>query len=198
MTKVTIEEQEAMGLRRPASNFVPALRQAQPTTITPDQARQLDRMVEPDVISVGTQTQTSVTSADIGKFLEPIKVVEQFSPGEQADGIVKLAGVALILSAFVTTALSIYLQPTFEIGATLYFALTTVITLGLYWRQSAYSIIGLAMKRQRYQKDVVMSLIKSNEKISLEKLRNDDRAHERRSQKADRYLDILEGKHNAK
>ena len=93
--KVTISEQIEMGLikvnDRSGSRYVQASAPSQTYQITPAQAQQLDRMTEPEVITVGAPTQTSQTMIDVGKFLEPIKVVEQFSPSEQADGIVKLA-----------------------------------------------------------------------------------------------------------
>ena len=101
------------------------------------------------------------------------------------------------LSAVVTFGLAIYLKPSFEIGAVMFTAIALLFVLALYWRQTAFSVIGLAFKRQRYQRDVVLKLIDSNEAISLEKLANEDRAHERRSQKADRYLDIISRKEGA-
>jgi len=162
--------------------------------ITPAQAQQLDRMTQPDTASHGTPSQSSVTNIDIGKFLEPIKITEQFSPVEQAAGIVRLALIGLGLSAVVTVCLGIALQPSFEVAAIIYFAATTIITLALYWRQTAYSQIGLGFKRLGYQRDVVMKLIDSNETVSMAKLANDDAAQARRSKAADRYLDILEGK----
>jgi len=164
--------------------------------ITPAQAQQLDRMTQPEEAAHGTPSQTSTTSIDIGKFLEPIKITEQFSPSEQAAGIARLALIGLGLSAVVTVGLSFYLQPSFEIGAVMYTDLTLIFTLSLYWRQTAFSQIGLGFKRLRYQRDVVMKLIDSNETVSMAKLENEDKAQARRSLAADRYLSILEGKNN--
>jgi len=157
---------------------------------------ELDRLSAPDTVDHGVAYHASQTTTDLSKFLEPIKVTEQFTPAEQAAGLWKLLAVGLGLSALVTVGLAAMLKPSFEVGATIYTGFALIFTLALHWRHTAYSQIGLAFKRQRYQRDVVLKLIDSNEAISLEKLANEDRAHERRSKKADRYLDILEGKHN--
>jgi hypothetical protein len=154
---------------------------AQPYAITPGQAAQLERIAQaPEVIQRVGPVHTSHTSADISTFLAPVEVTEQFSPVEQAAGIFRLAGIGLGVSAFVTLGLGVANKlPSFEAGAVGFTALTLIVTLGLYWRQTAFSQIGLAYRRIRYQRDVAMRLIESNEVLSLEKIQNENSQHER-------------------
>jgi hypothetical protein len=145
---------------------------AQPYAITPGQAAQLERIAQaPEVIQRVGPVHTSHTS---------VEVTEQFSPVEQAAGIFRLAGIGLGVSAFVTLGLGVANKlPSFEAGAVGFTALTLIVTLGLYWRQTAFSQIGLAYRRIRYQRDVAMRLIESNEVLSLEKIQNENSQHER-------------------
>lgn len=164
--------------------------------ITPEQARMVEQATQPILIPGAPLGQTSATEIDVSKVFEPMSVKEQFKPKERAIGFMLMAalfvGAALI---FALASMFFLALPVADTG--LLFAILMMATLFfLFAKEKEHSAAGLAIKHQDAAKDALQTIVASNETVSLAKLGNEDRAHEReialRSKVLDGYLGKLE------
>ena len=153
--------------------------QAQTYALTPTQAEQLDRLATPAQAPITVPGQTSATNADVSAIFAPLEVKEQFSPTERAKGFVLRAapfvGGALLIS--IAAAWKMELAP---VDWFFSFAALFLVALFILNRQEQhYSAAGLALRHQVDAKDALHTIVASNETVTLAKLENEDRAHER-------------------
>jgi len=165
--------------------------------ITPAQAQQLDRMTQPAQPVISVPTQNTQTVFDTSAIFEPLPTKEQFSPVDRALGFM------LRSSLFVIAALIISLAAAWKMNLDrvdwfFSFAVCLLITLIVLNRQEAtHSATGLAMKHQADAKDALHTIVASNETVALQRLENEDKAHEReitlRRELAQGYLKQIGG-----
>jgi len=153
--------------------------QAQTYPITPAQAQQLERFVQPLEQIISVPGQTSATNVDVSAIFEPLPVKEQFSPVEKAKGFARrsalFVGGALIVSLAAAWKMSLTNTDGFFLCA-----VAMLVTLVVLSRQEQhYSAAGLALRHQDAAKDALQTIVQSNETVSLAKLEKEDRAHER-------------------
>jgi len=166
--------------------------------ISPAQAQELDRLATPAPAPITVPGQSSETQINVSAIFEPLPTKEQFSPVEKAHGFMLrsalFVGGALIVSLAAAWKMSLTNTDGFFLCA-----VAMLITLIVLSRQEQhYSAAGLALRHQADAKDALHTIVASNETVTLAKLENEDRAHEReinlRRELAAGYLKQLEGK----
>lgn len=175
----------------------PVANPSQAYAITPAQAQQLDRMTQPIHIPDAPATQVSETRIDVSQIFEPIQIKEQFSPVQRSAGFfirsLPFVGAALLLSVA-----GAYLLGLAFVEWLMWLAvMLLIIFVVVNHQEHTYSSTGLALRHQADAKDALHVIVESNERVTMAKLENEDRAHEReiglRSQLADRLIDKLGG-----
>lgn len=153
--------------------------QHQPYAITPAQAQQLDRMTQPIHIPDAPATQVSETRIDVSQIFEPIQIKEQFSP------IQRSAGFFIRSLPFVGAALLISVAGAFMLGLALVewlmwlAVMLLIVFVVVNYQENTYSVAGLALRHQADAKDALRTIVASNEAVTMAKLENEDKAHER-------------------
>jgi len=165
--------------------------------ITPAQAQQLEHIATPAQAAITVPAQSSETHIDVSKIFEPLAIEEQFSP------VIRAKGFALRAALFVAGALVVSLAAAWKLNLTRVdwffgFAVLILLTLViLNYQEQRYSAAGLAVRHQADAKDALRTIVASNEAVTLAKLENEDRAHEReialRREVLQSYLDKLGG-----
>lgn len=147
--------------------------------ITPAEAQALDRIAQPGAPVVTVPSQVSETKIDVSSIFEPIEIKEQFSPTERAKGFMWSATPFLVVALLVSLAgakLAKLSSLEWFIFLVFLFLLTLVI---LKWQDVTYSSAGLAVRHQKDASKALELLVASNEAVTMAKLDNEDRAHER-------------------
>lgn len=169
--------------------------------ITPAQAQQLDRALQataqPISVPDTPATQISETRIDVSTIFEPIPIKEQFSPVQRSAGFfirsLPFVGGALLLSI----AGALMLGLAFVEWLMWLAVLLIVIFVVINHQENTYSSAGLALRHQADAREALETIVASNERVTMAKLENENRAHEReiklRSQLADRLIDKLGG-----
>jgi len=147
--------------------------------ITPAQAQQLDRLVQPVQPVISVPTQNTQTVFDTSAIFEPLSVKEQFTPVDRALGFMLRSALFVIAALIISLAAAWKL----ELGTVDWFfsfAVILLVTLIVLNRQEqTYSAAGLAMRHQADAKDALHTIVASNETVTLQRLANEDKAHER-------------------
>ena len=160
------------------------LRKVEPATgqtyaISPAQAQQLERMTQPTAPIISVPGQTSTTSVDVSAIFEPLPTKEQFSPSERALGFM-LRSALFVIAALIISLAAAWKMGLGRVDGFFLFAVCLLITLIILNRQEAtHSATGLAMKHQADAKDALQTIVASNETVALQRLENEDKAHER-------------------
>ena len=170
---------------------------AQTYAITPSQAQQLDRLATPTQAPISVPGQTSATNVDVSAIFEPLAVKEQFSPTEKARGFM-LRSALFVGGALVISLAAAWKMNLGRVDGFFLFAVALLITLIVLNRQEQhYSAAGLALRHQADARDALHVIVASHETVTLAKLENEDRAHEReinlRRELAAGYLKQLGG-----
>jgi len=165
--------------------------------ISPAQAQQLDRVVQPIHIPDAPPSQVSATRIDVSAIFEPIQIKEQHSPVERAHGFI-LRATPFVLAALLVSLAGAWLVDLSSIEWFAFFATLFLVTLVvLNWQETTYSAAGLALRHQADAKDALHVIVASNEAVTLAKLENEDRAHAReitlRSQLASSLINRIGG-----
>ena len=147
--------------------------------ITPAQAQQLDRMTQPIHIPDAPATQVSETRIDVSQIFEPIQIKEQFSPVARSAGFfirsLPFVGAALLLSVA-----GAYLLGLAFVEWLMWLAVMLLIVFVVVNQQEhTYSSAGLALRHQKDARQALETIVASNEAVTMAKLENEDRAHER-------------------
>ena len=147
--------------------------------ITPAQAQQLERMAQPAQPVISVPGQTSVTSVDVSAIFEPIQPKEQFSPADRAVGFM-LRSALFVLAALIISLAAAWKMELGRVDWLLLFAALLLVTLVLLnYQETTHSAAGLALRHQADAKDALQVIVVSNETVTLARLENEDRAHER-------------------
>ena len=165
--------------------------------ITPAQAQQLDRMTQPISIPDAPASQVSETRIDVSQICEPIQIKEQFSPVQQSAGFfirsLPFVGSALLL----TVAGALMLGLAFVEWLMWLAVLLIFIFVVVNHQEHTYSSAGLALRHQRDARQALETIVASNEAVTMAKLENEDKAHEReialRREVVQGYLNKLGG-----
>jgi hypothetical protein len=165
--------------------------------ITPAQAQQLDRMTQPIHIPAAPASQVSETRIDVSQIFEPIQIKEQHTPVQRAAGFflrsLPFVGGALLLS--VAGAYLVELAFVEWLGWLAVMLL--IVFIFVNYQEHTYSSAGLALRHQKDAKDALHVIVASNEAVTMAKLENEDKAHEReiglRREAMQTYLKQLEG-----
>jgi predicted nucleic acid-binding protein len=170
---------------------------AQTYAITPTQAQQLERMTQPVQPVISVPTQNTQTVFDTSAIFEPLAVKEQFSPTEKARGFM-LRSALFVGGALVISLAAAWKMNLTRVDSFFFFAVAMLVTLIVLNRQEQhYSAAGLALRHQADAKDALQVIVASNETVTLAKLENEDRVHEReinlRRELAAGYLKQLGG-----
>ncbi len=165
--------------------------------ITPAQAQQLDRMTQPISIPNAPASQVSQTHVDVSAIFEPIEIKEQFSPVDRAKGFT-LRAIPFVLAALFVSLAGAWLVELNSIEWFAFFAALFLVTLVvLNWQETTYSSAGLALRHEKHAHNALQTIVASNEAVTLAKLENEDKAHEReiglRREAMQTYLKQLEG-----
>jgi hypothetical protein len=170
---------------------------SQPYAITPAQAQQLDRMTQPIHIPDAPATQVSETRIDISQIFEPIQIKEQHTPAQRAMGFF-LRSLPFVGGALLLSVAGAYLV---ELAFVEWLGWLAVMLLIVFvfvnYQEHTYSSAGLALRHQKDAKDALHVIVASNEAVTMAKLENEDRAHEReialRREVVQGYLNKLGG-----
>jgi hypothetical protein len=147
--------------------------------ITPAQAQQLERMTQPTAPIISVPGQTSTTSVDVSAIFEPLPVKEQFTPVERALGFM-LRSALFVIAALIISLAAAWKMELGRVDWFFSFAVCLLITLLLLNRQEVtHSAAGLAMRHQDAAQDALHTIVASNETVALQRLENEDKAHER-------------------
>ena len=174
-----------------------ATNQAYP--ISPAQAQQLERLAQPTLPPVTVPAQSSETRIDVSAIFAPLPIKEQFSPVEKARGFM-LRSALFVIGALIVSLAAAWKLELGRVDWFFCFAVILLITLIVLNRQEhTYSTAGLALRHQDNAKDALHTIVASNETVTLQRLKNEDRAHEReiglRRELAQGYLKHLGGNH---
>lgn len=170
---------------------------SQAYAITPAQAQQLDRMAQPIHIPDAPASQVSVTRIDVSQIFEPIQIKEQFSPVDRAKGFALRSGLFIVAALLVSLA-GAWLVKLNTIEWFAFFAALFLVTLViLNWQETTYSSAGLALRHEKNAHNALQTIVASNEAVTMAKLENEDKAHEReialRREVVQSYLNKLGG-----
>ncbi len=147
--------------------------------ITPAQAAQLERMTQPSQPVISVPGQTSVTSVDVSAIFEPIQPKEQFSPVDKALGFM-LRSALFVVGALIISLAAAWKMELGRVDWFFSFAVCLLITLIVLNRQeTTHSAAGLALRHQADAKCALSVIVASNETVALQRLENEDKAHER-------------------
>jgi len=165
--------------------------------ITPAQAQQLERMTQPVQPVISVPTQNTQTLFDTSSIFEPVSEKEQFSPVDRALGFM-LRSALFVVAALIISLAAAWKMELGTVDWFFFFAVCLLITLIVLNRQEQhYSAAGLALRHQDAAKDALHVIVASNEVVSLQRLENEDKAHEReiglRRELAQGYLKQLGG-----
>jgi hypothetical protein len=152
---------------------------AQNYAITPAQAQQLERMAQPVQPVISIPTQNTQTVFDTSAIFEPLATKEQFSPVERARGFM-LRSALFVGGALLISLAAAWKMNLGRVDGFFLFAVAMLITLIILNRQEAtHSAAGLALRHQADAKDALRTIVQSNETVSLQRLENEDKQHER-------------------
>jgi hypothetical protein len=168
--------------------------------MTPAQAQQLDRMTQPIAIPAAPASQVSETRIDVSQIFEPIQIKEQHTPAQRAAGFflrsLPFVGGALLLS--VAGAYLVELAFVEWLGWLAVMLLIVFVVVN--HQEHTYSSAGLALRHQKDAKDALHVIVASNEAVTLAKLENENKAHEReiglRREVLQSYLNRIGSKDN--
>jgi hypothetical protein len=153
--------------------------QSQTYAITKAEAQQLERMTQPAQPIISVPTQNTETRFDVSAIFEPLPTKEQYSPVDRALGFV------LRSALFVIAALIISLAAAWKMNldrADWFFSFAVILLITLYVlnrQETTYSAAGLAMRHQDAAQDALRTIVASNEAVTLQRLENEDKQHER-------------------
>jgi len=170
---------------------------SQTYAISPSQAQQLERLTQPAQPVISVPGQTSVTSVDVSAIFEPLAVKEQFSPVDRALGFM-LRSALFVIAALIISLAAAWKMNLARVDWFFSFAVILLITLIVLNRQeTTHSAAGLALRHQADAKSALSTIVASNETVALQRLENEDKAHEReitlRRELAQGYLKQLGG-----
>lgn len=162
-----------------ARKVTPMANPSQTYQITPAQAQQLDRITQPIYIPDAPVNQVSETKIDVSQIFEPIAIKEQFSPVQRAAGFflrsLPFVGGALIVSIAGAWKLQLSTVDWF-----MWFAcLLVIVFVFVNHQENTYSSAGLAVRHQKDARQALETIVASNETVTLAKLENEDKAHQR-------------------
>ena len=165
--------------------------------ISPAEAQQLERMTQPTQAIIGVPGQTSATQIDASAIFEPLPTKEQFSPVERAWAFM-LRSALFVIGALIITVASMWKLRLGSADSLFLFATLLLVTLIVLNRQEQhYSASGLAIRHQDAARDVLHTIVASNETVTLQRLENEDKQHEReislRRELAQGYLKQIGG-----
>jgi len=147
--------------------------------ITPAQTQQLDHMTQPVQPIISVPGQTSTTNVDVSAIFEPMSTKEQFNPTERAWAFM-LRSALFVIGALIISVAAAWKLNLGTVDWFFSFAVILLITLVLLnGQEQKYSAAGLALKHQDGANHALQTIVASNETVSLAKLENEDRAHER-------------------
>jgi len=147
--------------------------------ITPAEAQALDRIAQPGAPVVTVPSQVSETKIDVSSIFEPIEIKEQFSPTERARGFAWRSAPFVVAALFVSLA-GAWLVKLSSLEWFAFFAFLFLITIVIMnYQEVTYSSAGLAVRHQKDARKALELLVASNEAVTMQKLDNEDRAHER-------------------
>ena len=165
--------------------------------ITPAQAQQLDRMTQPIHIPDAPATQVSETRIDVSQIFEPIQIKEQFSPVQRAAGFF-LRSLPFVGGALVVSVAGAWKLQLNTVDWFMWFAcLLVIVFYFVNYQETSYSSAGLALRHQKDARQALETIVASNEAVTMAKLENEDKAHEReialRREVVQGYLNKLGG-----
>lgn len=165
--------------------------------ITPNQARMLDQAVQPIQIPLAPTGQSSETQIDVSAMFQPLPITEQYSPQARASGVVIRALPFLIGALALDTAGVVYMGLGFVMWLGWGAILIMIVFAFVNAQENSHSAVGVALKHEENAQKALQTIVASNERVTLAKLENEDKAHEReinlRSKVLDGFLDKLGG-----
>lgn len=165
--------------------------------ITPEQARLLDQAAQPIQIPAAPASQISETQIDVSGMFQPLPIKEQYSPQARATGVLIRALPFLIGALALDTAGVYYLGLGFVMWLGWGAILIMIVFAFVNAQENSHSAVGVALKHEDNAQKALQTIVASNERVTLAKLENEDKAHEReinlRSKVLDRFIDKLGG-----
>ena len=147
--------------------------------ISPAHAQQLERLAQPAQPVISVPTQNTQTVFDTSAVFEPLPVKEQFSPVDRALGFM-LRSALFVVGALIISLAAAWKMELGRVDWFFSFAVILLITLIVLNRQeTTHSAAGLALRHQDAAKDALHTIVASNETVALQRLENEDKAHER-------------------
>jgi len=147
--------------------------------LTADQAAMLERMNQPIHIPDAQASQSSATQIDVSDMFKPLPIKEQFSPPVRAAGVTIRALPFVIAALMLSGAGAWILRLAFVEWLGWLAVLILIIFVVVNHQENTYSAVGLALKHEGNAIKALDTIVASNERVSMAKLENDDKAHAR-------------------